>query len=87
MDHPHSGRILRLRLQSGEVPSVRALKGATLHATSPDGRTATLRVKGIAIIGGKASTGRLARTGRIDLHVEKVEGDGPVSLRWEVSLA
>ena len=28
MDAPHSGRILRLRLQSGEAPPVKSIKGA-----------------------------------------------------------
>ena len=87
MDHPHNGRILRLRLQSGEAPAVRALKGADLAATAPDGRSATVRVLGVTLIGGKASNSRLARTGRIDLQVEEVSGDGPVGLRWEVALA
>lgn len=86
MDGPHSGRILRLRLQSGEAPSIRALKGARLHAVGPDGRSCELRVKGFAAIGGKPSDNRLARTGRVDVHVEETEGEGPVSLRWEITL-
>ncbi len=86
MDGPHSGRILRLRLQSGEAPSIRTLKGARLHAVAPDGRTCELRVRGFALLGGKPSDERLARTGRVDLHVEEEQGDGPVSLRWEVTL-
>lgn len=86
LDHPHTGRILRLRLQSGEAPTVRALRGATLKATAPDGRTAKAKVLGIALIGGRASNSRLARTGRIDVQVEELEGDGPISLRWEVAL-
>lgn len=83
LDAPHSGRILRLRLQSGEAPTVRALRGATLKATAPDGRTATATVTGFALTGGKPSNDRLARTGRIDVQVE---ADGPVSLQWEVTL-
>ena len=84
MDAPHGGRIVRLRLQSGEAPSIGDLKGARLRATSPDGRTALLRVKGFVVFGGDPSDERLARTGRIDLHVDP-EGDGPpVDLRWEV---
>ena len=39
MDAPHGGRIVRLRLQSGEPPSIRRLKGARLRATSVDGTT------------------------------------------------
>lgn len=84
MDAPHTGRILRLRLQSGEAPRVRSLKGADLLASSPDGRECRVRVKGFALFGGKPSNDRLARTGRVDLHVEELGPDGPVDLRWEV---
>jgi hypothetical protein len=84
MDAPHKGRILRLRLQSGEAPTVRALRGATLKATAPDGRTASAKVTGFALTGGRPSNNRLARTGRIDVHVD---ADGPVSLQWQVTLA
>ncbi len=84
MDGPHSGRILRLLLQSGEAPSVRSLRGAELVATSPDGRECRVRVTGFAVFGGKPSDDRLARTGRIDLHVEELDGGGPIGLRWEV---
>lgn len=85
MDAPHSGRILRLRLQAGEAPSVRALRGARLRATSPDGRTCTATVTGFALFGGRPSDGRLARTGRVDVEVRE-DGDGPIGLRWEVEL-
>lgn len=84
MDAPHGGRIVRLRLQSGEPPSIRALKGARLEATSPDGAASTvLEVRGFVVFGGKPSNERLARTGRIDLHVDEVSGP-PVGLRWEI---
>ncbi len=86
MDAPHIGRILRLRLQAGEAPSIRSLKGARLTATAPDGRTSRARVDGFAVFGGKPSDERLARTGRIDVHVLDEEGDGPISLKWEVTL-
>lgn len=86
MDAPHSGRILRLRLQSGEAPTIRSLRGTTLNCTAPDGRTASVRVIGFALTGGRASNDRLARTGRVDVHVQEVDGDGPVSLKWEVTL-
>ena len=86
MDAPHSGRILRLRLQAGEAPSVRALRGARLKATAPDGRTCTAKVAGFAIVGGKPSDERLARTGRVDVHAEEEEGQGPIGLQWEISL-
>jgi len=84
MDGPHSGRILRLRLQSGEAPSVRSLRGAELLAVSPEGGECRLRVTGFAVFGGKPSDDRLARTGRVDLHVEELDGGGPVGLKWEV---
>lgn len=84
MDAPHGGRILRLRLESGEAPSIGDLTGARLTAIAPDGRTGAVRVRGFAVFGGRPSDERLARTGRIDLHVEP-EGDGPpVGLRWKV---
>jgi len=86
MDAPHSGRILRLRLQSGEAPSIKSLKGAEMRATSPEGDECSFRVLGFAVFGGKPSNERLARTGRIDLHVEEGDG-GPIGLRWEVSPA
>lgn len=84
MDAPHGGRIVRLRLQTGEAPRIGALKGARLKATSADGRTSTtLQVRGFAVFGGRPSDERLSRTGRIDLHVDEVSGP-PVGLRWEV---
>ena len=87
MDAPHTGRILRLRLQSGEAPSIRSLKGAELVATSPKGGQRRVKVKGFAVFGGKPSDDRLTRTGRVDVHVEEL-GDGePVGLRWEVTPA
>lgn len=87
MDAPHSGRILRLRLQSGEAPSIRSLKGSELVAVSPTGVERRVRVKGFAVFGGKPSDGRLARTGRVDVHVEEIGEGDPVGLRWEVTLA
>jgi hypothetical protein len=87
MDAPHTGRILRLRLQSGEAPSVRSLKGAELVAVSPSGQRRRVRVKGFALFGGKPSDDRLARTGRVDVHVEEIGEGEPVGLRWEVSPA
>ena len=87
MDAPHGGQILRLRLQSGEAPSIGELKGARLRAISPDGRATTVKVKGFAVFGGRPSDDRLARSGRIDLHVNP-EGDGPpVTARWEIGPA
>jgi hypothetical protein len=84
MDGPHSGRILRLRLQSGEAPSVKSLRGADLLAVSPEGRQCRVRVTGFAVFGGKPSDDRLARTGRVDVHVDELDEGGPIGLKWEV---
>jgi hypothetical protein len=86
MNAPHTGRILRLRLQAGEAPSIRALREARLRATSPDGRTCTATVTGFALFGGRPSDARLSRTGRIDVEVREEEGQGPIGLRWEVEI-
>ena len=84
MDAPHSGRILRLRLQTGEAPPVKSLKGSEMVAVSPDGQECRFRVLGFAAFGGKPSKDRLARTGRVDVHVEEMDDGGPIGLRWEV---
>lgn len=87
LDAPHGGRILRLRLQEGTAPAVRELKGARLRAVSPDGDERHVVVEGFPLFGGRPSNERIARTGRVDVHVTE-EGDGPpVGLRWDVSLA
>ena len=86
MDAPHSGRILRLRLQAGEAPSVRRLRGARLRATGPDGRTCNATVTGFALFGGRPSDDRLARSGRVDVQVREEDGAGPIGLRWEIEL-
>ena len=87
MDGPHSGRILRLRLQSGEAPTISSLKGSEMVATAPDGRTCRFRVVGFAVFGGKPSNDRLTRTGRVDVHVDELDDGGPIGLRWEVEPA
>lgn len=84
MDAPHSGRILRLRLQSGEAPSIKSLKGSEMRAVAPDGRACRFKVLGFALFGGKPSNDRLARTGRVDVHVQELDDEGPIGLRWEV---
>ena len=83
-DHPHGGRILRLRLGKGEPPTLRELRGGTMTATSETGESARLSVSGFSAAGGKPSDGRLARTGRIDVHVTG-EGARPVDVGWEVA--
>ncbi len=84
MDAPHSGRILRLRLQSGEAPSVRSLKGAEMVAEGPEGERCRFRITGFAVFGGKPSDERLARTGRVDVHIEELDDGGPIGARWVV---
>lgn len=84
MNAPHSGRILRLRLQSGEAPTVKSLKGSVFRAVSPDGSECRIKVLGFAAFGGKPSDERLARTGRVDVQIEELDDTGPVGLRWEV---
>jgi len=86
MNAPHRGRILRLRLQSGDTPTVRELKGARMRAESPDGeKTTEFTIENFAAFGGKPSDDRLARTGRIDVHVSEDEGSQPIGLTWLVS--
>jgi hypothetical protein len=88
MNGPHGGKILRLRHHGGEAPSVKALKGARMRAVSPDGRTErTFTVEGFAVFGGRPSDKRLARSGRVDVHVldDDSTGKPPISPRWEVA--
>jgi len=85
MEGPFGGQILRLRLQSGEAPSIRSLKGVRLAARGPRGETASVRVKGFPTFGGKPSDTRFGRTGRVDVLVTPEEGSPqPVGLQWEV---
>jgi hypothetical protein len=86
MDAPHGGRLLKLRLQSGEAPSVRELRSARMQAQSPDGDlTCTFEIEHIALFGGRAPDERLARTGRIDVHIEGGHDADQIDLTWQVS--
>ena len=85
-DHPHGGRVLRLRLRSGSAPSVRALKKGVLVARSRAGDETRVRVSSFAVFGGRPSDGRLARTGRADVMIEG-EGSGQVDVGWEMTTA
>jgi hypothetical protein len=89
LNAPHGGRILRLRLEDGTAPSIRDLRGAHLRAVSPDGVQRDVRVEGFPLFGGRPSDDRLARSGRIDVHVQDEDGGGgpPIGLLWEVRLA
>ena len=85
-DGPHRGRILRLRLQGGDAPSVRSLKGARLRAVSPGGTERFAHVDDFPLFGGRTSDESLRRTGRIDVTVTP-EGGGPpaIAAGWEVT--
>lgn len=90
-DHPHGGRILRLRLRRGEAPSLGELKGGDLvanpgaipGATPGEGAEVRIRPRGFAVFGGKVTDARLARTGRVDIHSTD-EGVDEVEVGWEV---
>ena len=87
MDAPHGGRILRLKLIEGDAPSPREVKGARYEATSPDGTSrCALRVDGFAVFGGRPSSDRIERTGRVDVHVfaENQDDASQIGLKWEV---
>ena len=83
LDHPHGGRILRLRLRRGKALTAGKLKSKPLVATSPEGEDLPIRVIGFALFGGKPGDARLAHTGRVDV---KVAGDrsGSVEVGWIV---
>ena len=88
MESPDGGRILRLRLQSGDAPTIRELKGARMRGRSPAGDMEhTFVITGFSITGGRATDRRLARTGRVDVHITMENGEGAplVNLRWEVT--
>lgn len=89
LDGPHTGRILRLRLEAGDAPSIKSLKGARLKAVSPDGTERFVRVEGFPLFGGRPSDERLRRTGRVDVHVQAEDGaaEPPVGLQWAVTAA
>jgi len=86
MEGPHEGRILKLRLQTGEPPTMKELKGARMTATSPDGAVqCEIRVAGFVLFGGRPSDERLARTGRIDVNIDATDDAvDRVSARWQV---
>ena len=87
MDVPHGGWILRLRLQSGESPSLKELRGSRMEMRSSGGDTLSVLVKSFAIFGGKPTDDRLTRSGRLDLRVEPAEAGlkAPSMVdRWEL---
>ena len=82
-DHPHGGRILRLRLRRGEALSLGELRGGTFVAIEGNGTEIALRPKGFAVFGGKVSDARLARTGRVDIHASDDRVD-EIDVGWQV---
>lgn len=87
MDQPHGGRVLKLRFQAGETPSLSELRSARMQARAPGGEPSCIvRLESFALFGGKPSDERLARTGRIDVHVSPVEGNyDAIGAKWELS--
>jgi hypothetical protein len=88
LDAPYRGKVIRLKLESGQAPSVKELRDSSLQAVPPDGGDQeSLRVVGFYTPGGKPSDGRLQRTGRVDLVVVKENGEAPpaVAIRWIVT--
>lgn len=93
-DHPHGGRILRLRLLRGDAPSRKELKGSDWEATGPDGGKVSVTVQGFAVFGGNKADARLSKTGRVDVHVAESpnlngesagSGDQAIGFGWELS--
>ncbi len=83
-DHPHGGRILRVRVDRGTPPPLRSLRGARLGASGPEGAEGSVRVLGFPVTGGKPSDRRVQESGRFDLHVEVDPGAPPVSRGWKL---
>ncbi len=85
-DHPHGGRILRLRLHKGEVPRVKELKGSTFAAATDvrPGTEIQLPVEGFALFGGRPRDARIARSGRVDVLVTAEDADR-VETGWTLS--
>ncbi len=83
-DHPHGGRILRLRLRRGEALSPKEWKGGDMIAASAAGASERIQVDGFALFGGRITDARLALTGRVDIHV-RGEGAGTVDSGWTIS--
>ena len=85
--HPHGGYILRLRLDRGEAPSVRQVKGSEWVVFPEDERDRVrVRVDDFAAIGGEVSDARFKNIGRLDVHVSVVEeGEEPIDLQWQMA--
>lgn len=86
MRGPHSGWILRLRVQEGKAPGLGTFRGSRWVVEGSDGVSRTVQVLGFPLTGGKPSDARIQATGRVDLHVSVVEGpdEGEILLRSKV---
>ena len=87
MDGPHKGWILRLRLHTGEAPTIKEIKGARMALRSAEGVSREVVVRSFPTFGGKPSDDRLARSGRLDVSVEPADSgaEAPsVVERWEL---
>jgi len=86
MDAPHGGRLLRLKLVDGMAPALSEIKGGTFDTRDPGGDSGgRVRVDGFAVFGGKASTSRFEKTGRVDVQVFGVDSNpAEIGLKWEL---
>lgn len=85
---PLRGYLLRLTVTSG-TPSLAAIRKGRLRFTAPDGTERIVRVKDLALMGGRATQKRLEDLGQIDLIVpvgEAVQDGRPISLGWTGSV-
>lgn len=83
---PHGGLTLKLRFDFGTLPKIRKLLNVTLTAIGPENQgPLELTVNGFPLFGGKQSTDRLYRTGRIDLNVgSSVDEFSQIRPGWKV---
>ena len=88
LEAPYGGWFLKLRFEAGDAPALRELKNAILNVSSPDGETSfEVRVTGFPLFGGRPSDDRLRRTGRVDVHVEALDGtERTIGLKWTASV-
>ena len=84
---PYGGWLVKLRFEAGDALTLKELKSATLNVSSLDGATSfDVKVSGFPVFGGRPSDDRLRRTGRVDLHVNTVDGsDRTIGVKWRVS--
>jgi hypothetical protein len=84
-EHPHGGRILRVRFAGGRRLSLKDLRGARIAAVSPEGTVGRARIVSFPLTGGRPSEKRFRDTGRLDLLVAEEDGP-PISLGWRLRL-